>query len=97
MIRLSPLLNVHRTEEELKARTVRSFPPKTIWPYALPIELTIDLFCVSQEEAENLRSRVSALEKERADLKYVVDRLETKVMFRRGCGMRSFLSFRRLV
>lgn len=24
MLRLSPLLNVHRTEEELKARTVRS-------------------------------------------------------------------------
>ncbi|KAI9561532.1 hypothetical protein GHT06_012491 [Daphnia sinensis] len=52
MLRLSPLLNVHRTEEELKART---------------------------EEAESLRSRVTALEKERADLKYVADRLETKV------------------
>ncbi|KAK4001932.1 hypothetical protein OUZ56_003796 [Daphnia magna] len=53
MLRLSPLLNVHRTEEELKART---------------------------EEAESLRSRVTALEKERADLKYVADRLETKIV-----------------
>jgi phage shock protein A len=34
---------------------------------------------ITQEEAESLRSRVTALEKERADLKYIADRLETKV------------------
>jgi len=38
----------------------------------------LTLFCL-QEEAENLRGRVAALEKERADLKYFADRLETKV------------------
>lgn len=32
-----------------------------------------------KEEAENLRGRVAALEKERADLKYYADRMETKV------------------
>ena len=103
MLRLSPLLNVHRTEEELKARTViivfysLSFFLNSIilllysanyycdsvfclyvLNFIFPLSLLV-MIRITQEEAESLRSRVTALEKERADLKYIADRLETKV------------------
>lgn len=47
---------------------------------------------MTQEEAESLRSRVTALEKERADLKYVADRLETKVVYTQSFTVKSTTS-----
>ena len=46
----------------------------------LLIRFSLFFLFIRQEEADSLRSRVTALEKERADLKYIADRLETKVI-----------------
>lgn len=76
MVRITPLLNVHRTEYELKQKSVSTTARqddeilrKSIYYY----------FSFIQDELEQLRSRVDKLEQERSQLKMDNDRLEQRV------------------
>lgn len=80
LVRITPLLNVHRTEIEIKQKSVSKgrasrrrdrrifFKKKKTTPFLL-----------FQDELEQLRSRVDKLEQERSQLKMDNDRLEQRV------------------
>lgn len=67
------MLNVHRTEDQLRLRSVRE---KT--RLILKILLLYKSYFL-KDELESLRTRFEKIEKERNDLKIANERLESKV------------------
>lgn len=80
-VKVAPLLNVHRTEDQLKARTVRINRPRATSVRSnllLSFSSKFNIF-PRQEELELLRAKVERLEQERNHLKHDNDKLEAKV------------------
>jgi len=73
LIKITPMLNVHRTEDQLRLRSVRE---KT--GLILKILLLYKSYFL-KDELESLRTRFEKIEKERNDLKIANERLESKV------------------
>jgi len=73
LIKITPMLNVHRTEDQLRLRSVRE---KT--RLILKILLLYKSYFL-KDELESLRTRFEKIEKERNDLKIANERLESKV------------------
>lgn len=98
MVRITPLLNVHRTEYELKQKSVSTaLDPTTTGVVVGRLFVCLTLRRAFQDELEQLRNRVDKLEQERSQLKMDNDRLEQRVSGGGGSRVRTFSrSFRRL-
>lgn len=71
LIKITPMLNVHRTENQLKSQTVI-----IIHEIVLHSKVTISHF---QEELEALRAKFEKVDKERLELKQQNEKLESRV------------------
>ena len=73
LIKITPMLNVHRTENQLKSQTV-SFITKMFNDF-----LTRYICFVLQEELDVLRAKFEKMDKERQELRTQNEKLESRV------------------